>query len=110
MLLLPATLTMNEARDALAMLEQALRREPEPDIQVDASSLQQFDTAALAVLLECRRLAHAWGKGLAIRHTPAKLLALAKLYGVDALLGLEAAGAAGDAAVSRAAAAVTSTP
>jgi phospholipid transport system transporter-binding protein len=88
MLLLPATLTMNEARDALAMLEQALRREPEPEIHIDASSLQQFDTAALAVLLECQRLAHAWGKGLAVRHTPPKLAALAKLYGVDALMRL----------------------
>jgi phospholipid transport system transporter-binding protein len=89
MLLLPATLTMNEARDALAMLEQALRREPEADIQIDASSLQQFDTAAIAVLLECQRLAHAWGKGLAVRHTPAKLAALAKLYGVDSLMRME---------------------
>jgi len=91
MLLLPATLTMSEAGDALAMLEQALRREPEGgDIQIDASSLQQFDTAALAVLLECQRVAHAWGKGLAIRHTPRKLSALARLYGVDGLLRLEA--------------------
>ena len=89
MLLLPATLTMNEARDALAMLEQALRREPEPEVQIDASSLQQFDTAALAVLLECERLAHAWGKRLAVRHTPPKLAALAKLYGVEALVRME---------------------
>jgi phospholipid transport system transporter-binding protein len=89
MLVLPATLTMTEARDALAMLEQALRRESEPDILIDASSLQQFDTAALAVLLECQRLAHAWGKGLAIRQTPAKLAALAKLYGVNEVMRLE---------------------
>ena len=94
MLLLPATLTMNEARDALAMLEQALRREPDaPDILVDASSLQQFDTAAIAVLLECQRIAHAWGKGLAVLHTPAKLTALARLYGVDTLLRLDGAAA-----------------
>jgi len=79
MLLLPATLTMNEARDALAMLSQALRREPESDIIIDASSLQQFDTAAIAVLLECKRLAQAWGKGFAVRHTPPKLAALTKL-------------------------------
>jgi phospholipid transport system transporter-binding protein len=92
MLLLPATLTMNEARDTLAMLEQALRREPDAtDILVDASGLQQFDTAAIAVLLECQRIAHAWGKGLAVRHTPPKLAALAKLYGVDPLLRLEGA-------------------
>jgi phospholipid transport system transporter-binding protein len=92
MLLLPATLTMNEARDALAMLSQALRREPESetDVVIDASSLQHFDTAALAVLLECKRLAQAWGKGFSVRHTPAKLAALAKLYGVVELMQLQA--------------------
>ncbi len=91
MLLLPATLTMNEARDALAMLSQALRRESEADIVVDASSLQQFDTAAIAVLLECKRRAQAWGKGFAVRNTPPKLAALTKLYGVDGLLRLDGA-------------------
>jgi len=87
MLLLPATLTMSEARDALNMLSQALRREPEPAVVIDASSLQQFDTGAIAVLLECQRLAQAWGKNLVVRKTPPKLSALAKLYGVDSLLG-----------------------
>ena len=89
MLLLPATLTLNEARDALGMLSQALKREADPDVVIDASGLQQFDTAAIAVLLECRRLAQAWGKGFAVRHTPPKLAALAKLYGVDGLMQLE---------------------
>ena len=65
MLLLPATLTMKEARDALGMLIQALKREPDGDVVIDASGLQQFDSAALAVLLECQRVAQAWGKGLA---------------------------------------------
>ena len=36
-------------------------KEVKPDIKIDASSLQQFDTAAIAVLLECQRMAHAWG-------------------------------------------------
>jgi phospholipid transport system transporter-binding protein len=93
MLLLPATLTNQEARDALAMLSQALKREPEADVVIDASSLQQFDSAALAVLLECQRQAKAWGKGFAVRHTPPKLAALAKLYGVDALMKLDSASA-----------------
>ncbi|HEX6706277.1 MAG TPA: STAS domain-containing protein [Albitalea sp.] len=86
MLLLPATLTMAEARDALNMLSQALRREPDAPIVIDASSLQQFDTGAIAVLLECQRLAQAWGKSLVLRKTPPKLAALAKLYGVDSLM------------------------
>lgn len=90
MLLLPATVTMQEARNASAMLAQALRREPDGPVLVDAAGLQQFDTAVLAVLLECQRQAQAWGKGFAVRHAPAKLSALAKLYGVDSLLRFEA--------------------
>lgn len=91
MLLLPATLTMKEARDALGMLTQALKREPEGDVVIDASNLQQFDSAALAVLLECHRVAQAWGKAFAVRHAPPQLAALAKLYGVDSLMRLEPA-------------------
>jgi phospholipid transport system transporter-binding protein len=53
---------------------------------IDASPLAQFDTSALAVLLECQRLALAWGKTFTVRQPPEKLSALAKLYGVDALL------------------------
>ena len=86
MLLLPATLTAREARDTLAMLTQALAGEPQSGVSVDASGLQQLDSAALAVLLECRRLALAWGKPFSIRQAPEKLAALARLYGVDDLL------------------------
>jgi phospholipid transport system transporter-binding protein len=90
MLLLPATLTNQEARNTLAMLSQALKREPDADIVIDASSLQQFDSAAIAVLLECQRRAQSWGKGFAVRHAPPKLAALAKLYGVEVLMRLDA--------------------
>ena len=93
MLLLPATVTMQEARDARAMLAQAIKREPEGPVVIDASGLQQFDTSVIAVLLECQRLAQAWGKDFAVRHTPPKLAALARLYGVDALIRLEGAAA-----------------
>ncbi len=90
MLLLPATVTMHEARDARAMLAQALKREPEGPVVIDASGLQQFDTSVIALLLECQRLAQAWGKGFSVRHAPAKLSALTKLYGVDPLLKFDA--------------------
>ena len=86
MLLLPATLTALEARATLRMLSQALTAEPDGGVVVDASALQEFDSAALAVLLECQRQAQAWGRPFAVRQAPAKLAALAKLYGVDALL------------------------
>jgi phospholipid transport system transporter-binding protein len=86
MLLLPATLTIREARDAQRLLSQALRNEPDSGVVIDASSLQTFDTSALSVLLECQRLAQAWGKGFTLRQPPPKLTALARLYGIDALL------------------------
>ena len=86
MLLLPATITAREARDVLALIAQALQREPDHDFVVEAANLQRFDSAALALLLECRRLARAWGKGFVLRNVPPKLASLARLYGVDALL------------------------
>jgi phospholipid transport system transporter-binding protein len=87
LLLLPATLTAREARDTLRMLKQALQKEgAEAAVVVDAGPLQHFDSAALAVLLEVDRLAQAWGRSFAVRSAPAKLAALAKLYGVDVLL------------------------
>jgi phospholipid transport system transporter-binding protein len=89
MLLLPGTLTLRESRDTLRLLSQALQGEPDTGVVVDASPLQQFDTSALAVLLECQRLAQAWGKSYTVRQAPAKLTALATLYGVDALLFAE---------------------
>ena len=94
MLLLPATITAREARDTQRLLAQALQREPDSGVVIDASNLQQFDSSALAVLLECQRLAHAFGKAFVVRNAPPKLAALAKLYGVDGLLLRDAATAA----------------
>lgn len=92
MLLMPSTLTLRESRDTLRMLSQALEGEPDGEVVIDASPLQQFDTSALAVLLECERLALAWGKRFSVRQAPPKLAALAKLYGVDQLLFAAPAG------------------
>lgn len=86
MLLLPSSITAQEAPNAQRMLAQVLQREPETAVVVDASGLKHFDSSALAVLLECRRLAQAWGKGFVVRNAPEKLAALARLYGVDVLL------------------------
>jgi phospholipid transport system transporter-binding protein len=85
-LALPAVLTMAEAREALAQLEAGVAADPAP--AVDASALATLDTAALAVLLHLRRVATEAGKPLAVQGAPQKLADLAKLYGVDALLGL----------------------
>ena len=107
MLVLPASLTHREAPDAVRMLSQTIRREtaggragdPVPPLAVDASALTQFDSSALAVLLECRRLATGAGRTLELRHAPPKLRQLARLYGLDDLLGVgEAAPASGTTA------------
>lgn len=97
MLLLPATLTSREARVTLQMLRQALQSEGgDGPVIVEAASLQHLDSSAIAVLLEIERLAAAWGRAFVVRGVPAKLAALAKLYGIEQLLLKPEAAAAGD--------------
>ena len=98
MLLLPATVTLAEARDALRMLAQAVPGHAGADLTIDAAQLQRFDTSALAVLLECRRIAQADGRAFAVRNAPPQLTALAALYGVGGLLFEPAAGPSAHAA------------
>ena len=90
MLVLPASITLEDARDTQRMLSQALQQAAKQgsaaQVTVDAAGLQHFDSSALAVLLECQRLASGWGQGFAVRNAPKKLAELARLYGVDALL------------------------
>jgi phospholipid transport system transporter-binding protein len=54
---------------------------------VDASGLTQFDSSALAALLELRRGLQARQQGLRLVGAPGRLLELAALYGVTELLG-----------------------
>ena len=97
MLLLPATLTSREARVTLQMLRQALQSEGgDGPVIVEAASLQHLDSSAIAVLLEIERLAAAWGRAFVVRGVPAKLAALAKLYGIEQLLLRPEAAAATD--------------
>ncbi len=86
MLVLPTELTQRQAAGCLRMLVQTLRQVREGVILVDASALQSFDSAVLAVLLECRREAKAMGKSFAVRGLPTRLRELAVLYGVAELL------------------------
>ena len=86
MLVLPVDLTRNQANACLKMLLQGLQSEPGPVVVVDATALNRFDSAALAVLLECRREALSEGKQFAVQGMPAGLAGMAGLYGVDALL------------------------
>lgn len=93
---LPERLTIGEARAALAMLEPTLGQGGNADrpVQVDASALASFDTAAIAVLLELRRQAQAMGRTITVHGAPAAMVELAGLYGVAELLGFQAPRAA----------------
>ena len=88
MLTLPAALTLRDARSALATLGPAIAEASEETIEVDAAALTQIDSASLAVLLQCRRLAEARQRGFEVRNAPQKLIDLARLYGVAELLGM----------------------
>jgi len=94
MYMLPETLTLAQANAAVKAIEAALgegRVERGP-LVIDASGLRSFDTAAIAVLLEARRLAQAAGRALAVHGAPPAMVELSGLYGIDALLGFEPAG------------------
>ena len=86
MLALPASLTIADANDALRALAQGASGAAGDAVTVDASALLRFDSAALAVLLELRRVAQRAGRPFAVLHAPARLADLARLYGVGGLL------------------------
>jgi len=86
MLVLPPKLTHDEAPACVLMLRQGLAGQAASSMVVDASALAQFDSSALAVLLECRRESSALGRGFAVKGLPPRLRELASLYGVAGLL------------------------
>ena len=53
---------------------------------LDGSALTQFDSSALAVILACRRAVLARGAQLRVIGLPERAQALAKVYGLSALL------------------------
>ena len=91
MLVLPAELTHRQAGATLRMLVQALKAQGESLVVVDAGALANFDSSALAVLLECRRECLLDGKQFAVRGLAPHLRELARLYGVLGLLAEPAA-------------------
>lgn len=86
MLVLPPKLTHDEAPACVLMLRQGLAGQTGSSTVVDAGALAQFDSSALAVLLECRRESSALGRGFAVKGLPLRLRELASLYGVAGLL------------------------
>jgi len=91
MLALPETLTLAQANAAVRSVEDALGQGhvEKGAFRIEAAALRNFDTAAIAVLLEARRLAQAAGRRLTVHGAPPTLVELSGLYGVDALLGFE---------------------
>ncbi len=85
MLALPQKLTHEHARTCLDQLKQRMGTEP-VQVVIDAAALQQFDSSALAVLLELRRECARLGKQFLLQSMPQRLSDLARLYGIDALL------------------------
>jgi phospholipid transport system transporter-binding protein len=88
---LPPTLTLDRAAAALDTLRASVGGS-QGALAIDASGLADFDTSALALLLQARRLAQAAGREFEVRGAPPKLGQLAQLYGVAELLGLAQAG------------------
>ena len=85
MLTLPPVLTHAVASDFARGLQQAVQAQTGA-VVADASALRQFDSSALAVLMECHRQALAAGKTFSVQGTPARLRELATLYGVAELI------------------------
>lgn len=86
MLTLPPVLTHAVAAGFARDLKPELFAVATAEVVADAGALQQFDSSALAVLLECRRHALAAGKRFSVRGAPARLRELAELYGVAELI------------------------
>ena len=55
---------------------------------INCSSLKDFDSSVLTVLLAWQKRLQADGQSLSVEHAPEKLKVLASVYGVSALLGL----------------------
>lgn len=85
---LPASLTLRDAQAVLESLRQSFAGQSGDVWQIDASPVVQLDTSALAVLLECSRMAAATKRKLQIVNAPPRMSDLAHLYGVDGLLGV----------------------
>ena len=84
---LPAAVTMGQASAVLRTLEAALADPASDSLCVDASALEELDTAAIALLLQAQRLAIRRGVRFELKDAPRKLTDLAQLYGVESLLG-----------------------
>ena len=66
--------------------EFAARQDLPQEVRIDFTAVTGVDSAAVALLLEWRRMAIARGKTLVFENLPPNLLELARLYGVAELI------------------------
>jgi phospholipid transport system transporter-binding protein len=70
-----------------ALLEEGRRHVEEGVESVDLEGVTEMDSALLAMLLAWQREAKSRNRGLALANAPQALSTIARLYGVDSLLG-----------------------
>ena len=96
---LPSVLTADAVAASQAQWLRTVQAAPKGTVVVlDASGVQSFDSAGLALLLACRRMAQAQGAQLHVQGWSNSLQALAQVYGVLPLLAPELADSASAAA------------
>ncbi len=88
LLKLPTVLTHDQACECSRSLKLAVQAASADQCPViaDASSMTEFDSSALAVLLDCRREALAKGRAFWVQGLPPRLRQLAGLYGIASLI------------------------
>jgi phospholipid transport system transporter-binding protein len=99
---LPAELTHRNAREYLQHAQAVLNAWQADNctvVAVDVQLLQQFDSSALAVLLELRRRVHALNLQFSLVGGQSRLMNLARVYGVDQLFAPEPLAAPGQGAL-----------
>ena len=73
---------------AAALVEAGLASIRAGDLGVDLADVTEVDSAGVAMLLAWQRAAAERGGTLALSNIPPALASLARLYGVDGLLGI----------------------
>lgn len=88
---LPAQLNGDHAAALLPLLRSQMAGQAAAGtVVLDAAGVQRFDSATLALLLECRRWAQQAQRTWQVKNLPAGLQSMAHVYGVDVLLGVAA--------------------
>jgi phospholipid transport system transporter-binding protein len=97
MLKLPASVLLHQATALWSGLQAGLRAEAAQvgnaagtALRLNAGELREFDSSALALLLQAARLCAQQGLRLEVHNPPAKLQELARVYSVGELLWPEA--------------------